>query len=76
MRAAAKGPIRPYSISRTANAKEMSELAQPNSRCNGSIITAAEPNAPAVASIVTKVIPATNQPFKHLDLAKSGQDEP
>ncbi len=59
--AAANGPSRPNSIIRTARAEEISALVQPNSACNGPISTPADPIAPAVASMVRKVTPATTQ---------------
>ncbi len=62
MKAAANGPIRPKRTSRSAIAKEILALVQPNSRWSGSIRIPAEPMAPAVASMVRKVIPATTHP--------------
>ena len=62
MRAAAKGPSRPKSTRRIAMAEEISAVVQPNSCRSGSIMTPAEPMAPAVASMVRKVVAATTQP--------------
>ena len=62
MKTAAKGPISPNRARRSAKAVEISAFCQPNSCCKGSIITPAEPMAPAVASMVRKVAPATTQP--------------
>ena len=62
MNAAANGPIRPNSSSRMARAEEISAFCQPNSRWKGTIMTPGAPTAPAVASMVRKVVPATTQP--------------
>ena len=62
MKAAANGAISPNSISRTASANEMSAALQPNSFCSGPMKTPGAPMAPAVASMTTKVAPATTQP--------------
>ena len=62
MKAAANGPIRPNSTRRIARASEMSPVCQPNSRCSGPIITPGAPMAPAVASMVRKVVATTTQP--------------
>ena len=62
MNAAANGPMSPNSTSRIAKANEMSAFCQPNSRCRGTIITPGAPRAPAVASMVRKVVATTTQP--------------
>ena len=62
MNAAANGPIRPNRTRRIAKASEMSPVCQPNSRCSGPIITPGAPIAPAVASMVRKVVATTTQP--------------
>ena len=62
MKAAAKGPKRPKNTRRIASAEEISAVVQPNSCSSGPIKTPAEPMAPAVASMIRKVVPATTQP--------------
>jgi len=60
--AAANGPIRPNSSRRIARAPDISDVSQPNSRCNGSRSTAGAPTAPATTSMVRNVTATTTQP--------------
>ena len=60
--AAANGPSSPKSSSRIASAEEICSVVQPNSERSGAISTPADPMAPAVASMVRNVTPATTQP--------------
>jgi hypothetical protein len=62
MKAAANGPIKPNSTRRMAKAEEISDVLQPNSSCRGPISTPGVPTAPAVTSMVRKVVAATTQP--------------
>jgi len=62
MKAAANGPNKPNSKSRSASADEICALSQPNSRSSGTISTPGAPIAPAVTSMVRNVTPTTIQP--------------
>ncbi len=62
MKAAANGPMSPNSSRRSAKPAEMAAVDQPNSRCRGSSSTPGAPTAPAVTSMVRKVVPTTTQP--------------
>ncbi len=61
IRAAEKGAVRPNSAMFTDIAAPMVACDQPNSMCNGSIITPGTERNPAAPSMVTKATPATIQ---------------
>jgi hypothetical protein len=54
--------MRPNNNNRIAMADEMAAVDQPNSRCSGRSSTPGAPTAPAVTSIVRKVVATTTQP--------------
>jgi hypothetical protein len=62
MNAAANGPMSPNNSSRSARAEEIAAVDQPNSRCSGNSKTPGAPTAPAVTSMVRKVVATTTQP--------------
>ena len=58
---AANGPIRPYSMKRTASANEILAVVQPNSRLMGFRNAPGNPNAAEETNMVRKAIPITTQ---------------
>jgi hypothetical protein len=59
MRIAANGPIRPYSMNRTAKGEEICAVLQPNSRFSGRRYAPGNPSAAEDTSMVRKTTPMT-----------------